>query len=245
MRRKKYMKRVIAHILVCVMLLTNLQNVTIIKAAEFDASMGFKVERKMLKEGSQGLSVEERDSTTQETALASWDIGTGGKYRLSYYIEALSGNTQETKKVNIDFTNSTTNEVNMQLTTETNGSIDPADANSYVEYTFDNASKQWSTTGTSHPTSNIVKNFKLGRGQARDEQEFNITISNIAVSMNNTTANLRLRFKVDDTKMYVYTTGVTKGNITPFELFFNGDATLPQATTSVKKEEIFNEFKFS
>lgn len=229
------MKRITARILACIMFLSTLQGGQILWAASNNAQE-FEVSRKMLQEDSTGLSEKERDETAGETALIKWNISTAAKYILSYYIEAQMGTNTVTKKVDIEVDNLDKINLELGIKTSTAGS---SDSNNYVERVFDNSSQTWGygTTGTSGLDNKIKKTLKMGSTQSRVNQEYNIELTDITMKLDgNSQDNLKLRFKLSGDYLIVYTNGIAKGNITPFELRY-GDAT---STSIVAEEKIFN-----
>ncbi len=228
------MRRVVAHILVCVMFLTTLQNVGILKAGETNP-LGFTLIREMLKEDSTGLSVGERDNSADESALVKFDIGTAAKYRLEYYIEAVEGNQTVTKKVNLDLNNIDKTNIELNATVSTNGST-TNDTLTYVERVFNNSNFTWGYNSVPSPaTDKINKDLVLGSNKDRADQEFNIELTSIKMKLNNNTQdNLKIRVKVIGEDIYVYTNGIAKGNITPFNLYYENE------TTPTVSGEMFN-----
>lgn len=229
------MRKITARILACIMFLSTLQGGQILWAAPTNAQ-GFEVSRKMLQEDSTGLSEKERDETAGETALIKWNISTAAKYILSYYIEAEKGTNTVTKKVEIEVDNLDKTNINLGIKTSTAGS---SDNNHYVERVFDNSSQTWGydTTGTKGPIDTITKTLKMGSGQSRVDQEYNIELTDITMKLDgNSQDNLKLKFKISGDYLIVYTNGIAKGNITPFELRY-GDAT---STSVVADGKIFN-----
>lgn len=208
------MRRVLAHMLVCVMLFTVFQDLTILKAATTNP-LGFELIREMLKEDSTGLTRGDREKNTEETALVKFEAGTAAIYELNYYIEALQDSSQDTvtRKVNLKFENTNTKDVKLSVTLSDTSTI------SYVPRKFNNSNFTWGSGEAETVTSEIVKDFKLGNDQSRENQEFNIEITSIRMQLSNgSQENLKLRVKIDGQNIFVYTTGIVKGNITPFTL---------------------------
>lgn len=235
------MKRITARILACIMFLSTLQGGQILWAAQ-SSVQGFEVSRKMLQEDSTGLSEKERDETAGETALIKWNIATATKYILSYYIEAEKGTNTVTKKVDIEVNNLDKTNIKLGITTSTSDDVNLGnsikDNNHYVEREFNNSSQTWgySTEGTKGPVETIEKTLKMGSSQGRIEQEYSIELTDIIMKLDsNVQDNLKLRFKVSGDYLIVYTNGIAKGNITPFELSY-GDSNSKVITTT----EIFN-----
>lgn len=228
------MRRVVAHILVCVMFLTTLQNVSILKAAE-SSPLGFALTREILKEDSTGLSVGERDDASNESALVKFEAGTATNYKLEYYIEAVERNQTVTKKVSLDFNNIDKTNVDLGVTVSTDGKADN-DKISYVERIFNNANFTWGYSGTSNlDVEKAEKRLVLGTGRDRNDQEFNIELTSVRMTLDgNTQDNLKIRVKVIGEDVYVYTNGIAKGNITPFNLYYDG------SIAPIASAEMFN-----
>ncbi len=213
------MRRVLAHILVCVMLFTVFQDLTILKAAPTNP-LGFELTREMLKEDSTGLSKGERDKLSDETALVKFAAGTAAVYELEYYVEALQDTTQNTitKKVKLNFENTDTKNVGLAISVFDQGSTTEQELK-YVPRKFNNTNFTWGSGDVQTEPISIKKQLVLGNDQSRESQEFNIEITNIKMILSgNKQENLKLRVKVDGENIYVFTNGIAKGNITPFKL---------------------------
>ena len=229
------MKKIIARILACIMFLSTLQGGQILWAATGNAQE-FEVSRKMLQENSTGLSEAERDETAGETALIKWDISETEKYILTYYIEAESGSQTVTKKVDIEVENLDKTNLQLDIKTSTNNT---KDENHYLERLFDNSSHTWgySKEGNKGPEEEITKTLKIGSEQSREEQEYNVELTDISMKLEgNVRENLKLKFKVSGNYLMIYTNGIAKGNITPFELRYGDDT----STEPVAEGEMFN-----
>lgn len=212
------MRRVLAHILVCIMLFTTFQDLTILKAAPTNP-LGFELTREMLKEDSTGLSKSERDKTADETALVKFEAGTAATYNLEYYIEAQQDRTQDTvtKKISLKFENKDTKNVALKVEVFDKNNTTPNKV-SYVPRKFNNSNFTWGSGNAQLDLDAIEKNLVLGNDQSRESQEFNIEVTSIKMKLGDKQENLKLRVKVDGQNIYVYTNGIAKGNITPFNL---------------------------
>ena len=84
----RIVKKTIANVLAVVLFLSSIQGGQLVWAADGDTEMGYAVTRQMLSETNKGLGVEDRDSHSEETAMAQWDATAAGHYLLQYYIEA-------------------------------------------------------------------------------------------------------------------------------------------------------------
>lgn len=214
------MRRVLAHILVCVMFFTTFQGLTILKAAPTNP-LGFELTREMLKEDSTGLSVETRDDSASESALVKFQAGAAARYDLEYYIEVQQNNQTVTKKVNLNFNNVDKKKVELGISVSEAGS-NTNDTISYVERIFNNANFTWGYNTTNPPDTQLIqKELHLGTNESREYQEFNIELTSIKMQLDgNKQDNLKIRVKVIDEDIYVYTNGIAKGNITPFNLYY-------------------------
>ena len=234
----RILKKITANILVVVLFMSSIQGGQILWAAEETTPLGFNVSRKMLKEGNKGLSIEERDNESDETALAEWDAGAAGKYLLQYYVEADTGSGTSTKKVAVVV--DTTDVTNIKADISVNTVGGSADLLNYDERVFNNATNSWTNKGTPvMAQANIIKeNMLLGNSADREKQEFNVVITNISfTNQANQSENLKIRMKFVDNKVYMFTNGIKKGNITPFKLFYSNSGTFGEPKIT---QEIFN-----
>ncbi len=212
------MKKKVARLLVLVMFLSIFQGMSSVQAAE-DVNMGFAVTKRKLKETSQGLALSSREAGDEETALAEWDIKTAGKYELNYFIEAMESGQTVTKMIKVDLLNRDGSNIDTTISILEDGVAKPV---SYTPRLFKNDSFVWQD-GPATTSSAINIPLKVGAQSSRNEQEYNVAINNVSmVTAGSGRDNLRLRIKVTTDKIYFYTNGIAKGNITPFELKVDG-----------------------
>lgn len=229
------MKKIIAHMLVCVLIFTTLQGVTF-GAIKNNTPYSFAVIEKILSEESSGLVINSRGSSHTETALAKWDIATIGKYELRYYVEAKQGADTISKRVDLAFDAKGTqidlavNTYSEQNTTPSSISTVPDPITGYSIRDINNSTNVWETSAIT--ANSIKKTFLRGNTVARSDKEFNLIVNDVRMAIGNKTENLQLKMKLDGDMIYVYTNGIAEGNVTRFELWFDGQ--------KVTQQEVFN-----
>ena len=214
------MRRRIAGLLAFVLMFAAMHGVVPLQAAS-TKPLGFEMTKEILKEEAKGLELTTVNSGFQETALAKWDVGSDGYYRLSYNIEA-RGNAGAvvTKKVdlefyangkNVDFTGRTYNYGNATAPI----SSPSAETNTYRVRTVTNGT--WSDGATT--TDSVISAQLVRDGVSLTSRELNLVVNSISMPMDGgKSETLNIRIKFDGTKILVYTNGVAKGNLTKFLL---------------------------
>ena len=234
------LKKNVAYLLAVVLFLSSIQGGQVVWAADEAVPMGFAITRKMLSETNKGLDVEERDSHSQESALVEWETTAAGHYLLQYYVEANgAGGTTETKKISVGLNTSNATQVEAKI------QVDDGTGNiTYVERKFNNAVNNWENDTTTHTALSVTKNdMSLQNTAEREKKELNVVISSISVkNQDGQYENLKLRMKLKDNKVYVFTNGINKGNITPFSLYYNETTAINITSpgTPIISKELFN-----
>ena len=218
-------KKTIAKILVLALFVSSIQGGQFVWAADTSAATaGFKITRKMLAETNKGLEVQDRDNRSEESALAQWDIGATGTYTLKYYIEAIAGSSTNTKSVDIKVNVKNSNDIDTSISISTPAGV--AEQVKYIERIFNNATNDWADdTAEKGPTTSIDKdNMSTQATAERERKEFNIVVSDVKfMNQSGQPENLKLRIKLEDDKIYVFSNGINKGNITPFSLYLDAN----------------------
>ena len=235
------MRRVIARLLVFAVFLSTFQGVGSVQAAVVKAAYGFDVTSQILLEQNNGLQLSNRVKGTEETAVAKWDISATGKYQLVYYIEARSadGKGNETKKIVLEFDNTDRTNIDFKASTYT-VTAEPVlsivqDKIDYTTRELNNTTNMWENAISKKDVDFVEKQLILGNQVARENREFNFSINTVSILKDDQkTANLEVKLKLNGDQMIVYTNGVSKGNITNFELRW-GTSNAIQA-----EKEIFN-----
>lgn len=208
------MKKVISRILVFVMVFASLQGINLNELMAADTNLyAFEMQKKILAEDGRGLILSDRIGTEYtETAVAKWDISNAGEYVLTYYIEVMDKTTQ---KVEVTLKNAGDDNVTLSgKIYDKDGSAKNID---YVERVLNSGSNSWENKSKETGKTEFTAALKLGT-YASTYQQYNVNLTNVNVAGK----NLNIRLKLDGKIVYVYTTGVSKGNINEFELKVDG-----------------------
>ena len=218
------MKKVVSKILVFVMVIASLQGINLNELMAADTNLyGFEMQKKILAEDSKGLELSNRIGTDYtETAVAKWDISSAADYVLTYYIEAMDNTTQK-----VELTLENAGDDNVTLSGKVYNQDGSTKSIDYVERVLNSGSNSWENKSKEIGKTEFTAGLKLGT-YASTYQQYNVNLTNVNVAGK----NLNIRLKLDGKLVYVYTTGISKGNINEFELKVDG--------TTQAKQSFFN-----